>query len=153
MLAAIAIIFGYIESLFPIPLPIPGIKLGLGNIVILICLYNFNKKTAFIVMLIKVLTSVLLFSAPSALIYSLAGGTLSLLIMSFMRKYNFHIITVSIGGGISHNLGQLLAAALVLKNINVLYYLPLLIISGAVIALATGICAKIIDKRISKIIK
>ena len=152
MLGAIAIIFGYIEMLFPVPISIPGIKLGLGNIAVLVSLYIFNSSTAWFVMLIKVIVSSLLFSTPLTLIYSLAGGIFSFIIMTIMKRYNFNIITVSIGGGIFHNTGQLITAGLILKNINILYYLPILIIVGSITATAIGVVSKIIIKRVKKIL-
>lgn len=153
LMASIAIVFGYIEMLFPLPVAIPGIKLGLGNIAILVCLYLLGYKTAFFVMLIKVFVTTLLFSSPSMLIYSLFGGVLSFLIMAVLKKLSFNIITISIGGGVFHNIGQLTAAIFVMRGINVIYYSALLIPSGAAIGAVTGIVAKIIIKRINVIIK
>ena len=151
MLAVIALIFGYIESLFPIPLPIPGLKLGLGNIVVLICIYIINSKYAFFVMLIKVILSTILFASPSMLIYSLSGGILSYVFMIIMKKYSFSIITVSIGGGVSHNIGQLAAAFFILDSINIVYYTPFLIICGTITGVITGTISKLIINRIHKI--
>lgn len=150
MLAVIALIFGYIESLFPIPLPIPGLKLGLGNIVVLICIYIINSKYAFFVMLIKVILSTILFASPSMLIYSLSGGILSYVFMIIMKKYSFSIITVSIGGGVSHNIGQLGAAFFVLNSINLMYYAPLLILCGIITGALVGIVSNTIINRIHK---
>ena len=152
MLCAVAIILGYIESLFPLPIAIPGVKLGLGNIAILICLYLVSAPSAWCVMLIKVLTSVILFSPPSTLIYSLFGGVLALIAMYISKKFKFNIISVSILGGIFHNLGQLSAACLILDNINAIYYLPFMIIAGRIVACATRMAAKIIIRRISKLL-
>lgn len=152
LFGAIAIIFGYIEMLFPVPLPIPGIKLGLGNIAVLVTLYIFNNKTAWFIMLIKVFVTSILFSTPLTLIYSLAGGILSLIIITIMKKFNFNIITVSIGGGIFHNVGQLFTAGVILKNINILYYLPILIIAGSIMAVTVGVVSKIIIERLKKIL-
>ena len=149
LLAAIALIFGYIESLFPIPLPIPGIKLGLGNIVILTALYIFDFRTSVLIMFIKVLLSALLFTSPSAFIYSFAGGLVSLLVMAIMKKLKFNIICTSMGGGISHNIAQLTCAALILTNINFFYYLPILIIAGSIVGTIVGIVSKIIIRRVS----
>lgn len=151
MLTVIALIFGYIEALFPILLPIPGLKLGLGNIVVLICIYTINSKYAFFVMIVKVILSVLLFASPSMLIYSLSGGVLSYLVMITMKKYSFNIITVSIGGGVFHNLGQLAAAFFVLDSINLIYYAPFLILCGATTGAITGVITKLITNRIHKI--
>lgn len=151
ILSAVAIVFGYIESLFPIPVPIPGVKWGLGNIVILIALYILDKKYAFFIMLIKVMVTSLLFSSPSIFIYSLFGGIFSFNIMVLLKKLNLHLINVSIGGGIFHNIGQLVAAGIMMKTITVFSYLPVLIVSGVISALVTGFCSKIILKRIEKI--
>lgn len=144
VISALAIIFGYIEALFPIPVPIPGVKLGLGNIAVIVCLYLLNKKTAFAVMMIKAVVTSILFSSPSMLIYSLSGGILSFIVMCIMKKYRFGLPVVSMGGGIFHNIGQLITAGLVLGNANVLYYAPFLIIAGSCAALFTGFAAKTI---------
>ena len=147
ILSAVAIVFGYIESLFPIPLPIPGIKWGLGNIVVLVALYKLDKRYAFFIMLIKVLTTSLLFASPSVLIYSLMGGVLSLFVMILLKKLDLNIVNVSIGGGIFHNIGQLLAAAIMMRTLTVFSYLPVLVLSGVVTAVLTGICADLVLKR------
>ena len=153
LISSVAIIFGYIEALFPFPSPVPGIKLGLGNAAVLVCIYLLGGKPAFFVMLIKVFVTALLFSSPSTLIYSLTGGVLSFFAMLLMKKFSFNIISVSIGGGILHNIGQLTAAALVLKSINILYYAALLIPAGAIAAAVTGTAAKIILPKINKVAK
>lgn len=146
-LAAAAIVFGYIESMISIPFAIPGIKPGFGNIVVLICLYCVNKKTAFFVMLVKVFVSNILFATPVMLIYSLAGGVFSFFVMVLLKKLDFGILGVSVGGGIFHNLGQLMVAFILLENLNVFYYMPMLIVSGVISALITGSVAKIVIKR------
>ena len=150
ILSALAIVFGYIEMLIPLPVALPGVKWGLGNIVVLVAIYILGKKSAFFIMLIKVITSSLLFSAPSVFIYSLFGGIFSFILMTVLKKYNFHIITVSIGGGIFHNIGQILCASIMMRTITVFSYLPILVLCGAVSAVVTGICADLIMKRIKK---
>lgn len=149
LLSALAIVFGYIETFFSVPLAIPGVKWGLGNIVILVALYSLGKRYAFLIMLIKVLASSLLFASPSVLIYSLFGGVLSFFIMLLLKRFDFNLVNVSIGGGISHNIGQLLAASIMMRTLTVFSYFPVLLLSGAVSAVVTGILAKIIIKRIS----
>lgn len=144
LLSAVAIVFGYIESLFPIPVPIPAVKWGFGNIVVLVALYALNKKYAFFIMLIKVLVTSLLFSSPSVLIYSFFGGILSLFAMICLKKAKLNIINVSIGGGICHNIGQLIAAAVMMKTPTVFSYFPILMISGIVTGIATGALSKIV---------
>ncbi len=150
ILSALAIVFGYIEMLIPLPVALPGVKWGLGNIVVLVAIYMLGKKYAFFIMLIKVFVSSLLFSAPSVMLYSLSGGVLSFVLMTVLKKYNFHIITVSIGGGIFHNIGQLICASIMMRTLTVFSYLPILVLCGVVSAVVTGICASVILKRIKK---
>lgn len=139
LLSALALVFGYIESLLP-PLFLPGIKLGLSNIVLLFALYKLDKSSAFLIMLVKVCISSLLFSGMNVFFYSLSGGILSLLVMFIFRNRYFSIVGISILGGVFHNIGQLLVAGIVLGK-NALYYFPVLIISGAVMGFITGIAA------------
>ncbi len=152
-MSALAIIFGYIESLLIPPLPIPGLKLGVANIAVLLCVYNSDKKAAWLVCLIKAFVSNLLFGSVTMLIYSFFGSVFSILAMLFAKKLRLHIITASILGGIFHNLGQLLCAALLLKNINIFYYMPVLIIGGIAVSVLTGICAAAISRRLSRFFK
>ena len=146
---ALAIVFGYIETLFSVPVAIPGVKWGLGNIVIIAAMYSLGKRYAFLIMLIKVFTSSLLFASPSVLIYSLFGGIFSFFVMLLLKRFDFNMVNVSIGGGIFHNIGQLLCASIMMRTVTVFSYLPVLILSGALSAVVTGILSKIILKRIS----
>lgn len=146
--SALAIVFGYIETLIGVPVMIPGVKWGLGNIVVLAALYRLGKRHAFFVMLIKIIASSVLFGSPSVFIYSLFGGIFSFFVMILLKKFNFHIVSVSIGGGISHNIGQLVCASVMMRTVTVFSYLPVLVLSGAVSAVVTGVLAKIILKRI-----
>lgn len=148
ILSALAIIFGYIESLFPTS-PIPGIKLGISNIVILFALYKTDFSSAFFIMLIKVFVTSLLFSGLNVLFYSLSGGIFSILIM-YLSKPIFSKIGVSISGGIFHNIGQLLAASVMMKTTAVFVYTPYLLISGVIVGFVTGNVCNIILKRIDK---
>lgn len=145
VLSALAIICGYIESLFPAA-PIPGIKLGISNIVILFALYRFDKSSAFFIMFIKVIVSSLLFSGLTVFIYSLAGGVFSILVMLVAKK---HLSTtgVSMAGGVFHNVGQLLTSALMMKTTAVFVYTPHLMISGVIVGAVTGSVCQIILKR------
>jgi len=145
MLSALAIVFGYIESLFPAA-PIPGIKLGLSNIVILFTIYKLNKSSAFFIMLIKVLVTSLLFSGLNVFIYSFFGGLLSLVAMVCFKKH-FSTIGVSMVGGVFHNIGQLLMAAFMMQTTAVFVYLPALLISGVIVGFITGNVCNIILKR------
>jgi len=148
ILACLSIIFGYIESLFPAS-PIPGIKLGISNIVILFALYKTDFGSSFLIMLIKVLVTSLLFSGFNVFIYSLAGGIFSILVMHFSVKL-FSKVGVSMAGGVFHNIGQLLAAAFMMQTSAVFVYTPYLLISGVIVGFITGNVCSIIIKRIDK---
>lgn len=145
MLSALAIVFGYIESLFPAA-PIPGIKLGLSNIVILFAIYRMDKSAAFFIMLIKVIVTSLLFSGLSVFLYSFSGGLLSFIVMIGFKKL-FSTTGVSMVGGVFHNIGQLLVAAFIMQSTAVFVYLPALLISGIVVGFVTGNVCSIILKR------
>lgn len=155
MLTAMAIILHYIEGLFPLPVAIPGIKLGLSNVVSLVALYLFGPGSAFLIMILRVLMTSFLYSGLSSAIFSLAGG---LSAVSFMiaiwklRDKGFSIVGASVAGGIFHNVGQLLAASFVLGTFTVFSYLPVLAVSGIVTGVATGILANLLVPRLKKII-
>ena len=147
--SALATIFGYIESLFPLPIPVYGAKVGISNIVILTSLYLLTTPISFGIMLIKTFVSSLLFSGLSAFLYSVSGGFLSVITMSILKKTKkFSVIGISIAGGVTHNIGQLIVAAVFLKNINIFYYLPILIIIGIIAGAVIGIISDIIIKRL-----
>lgn len=148
LLSALAIICGYIESLIPVVLQIPGIKLGISNAVILFAIYKLDKSTAFFIMLIKVTVSALLFSGVNVFIYSICGGILSLLVMITLKKLDFSVVTVSMTGAVAHNIGQLFAAAFMLKTFSVFYYLSPLLLSGLIFGFITGIVCKILIRRL-----
>ena len=151
MLSALALVFGYIESLLPVVAAIPGIKLGISNIVILFAIYRLNIKSAFFIMLIKVMLSALLFSGLNVLVYSLCGGLLSLALMAAFKNRAFSIIGISMLGGICHNVGQLAAAAFMLSSGSVFYYFPVLLFSGIILGAVTGTVCKIILSRLKSV--
>lgn len=141
--ATLAILMGYIEMLIPIVIAVPGIKLGLANVIVLIVLYFMDVKSAFFVSMIRIFITGLLFAGFAGLLYSLAGAGLSFLVMVLMKKMKvFSMIGVSAAGGISHNMGQIFIAALVVNNMKLLYYLPILLVSGIVTGVVTGVVAK-----------
>lgn len=149
LLASLAIICGYIESLIPVNPAIPGIKLGISNVIILFALYKTDKMSAFFIMFIKVLASSILFSGLSVFIYSISGGILSFTAMILLKKYNFSVITISMLGAVFHNIGQLFAAALMLKSFSVFYYMPVLLLSGLILGFITGSVCRIILTRVN----
>lgn len=146
---AISIILNYIEMLFPIYLGIPGAKLGLANIVSLTILLCFGFKYAIGVALLRIFIIGITFTNPYMMLYSLAGGVLSITIMAVMVKTHlFSNIVISIVGGVSHNIGQLLIAFIFFSTSAFIYYLPYLILLGIVSGAVVGIIAQIIYHKI-----
>lgn len=146
---ALAMILSYLESLVPLSFAVPGIKMGLANLVILFLLYRQGLLDACIVSLIRVVLSSLLFGNAMSLIYSLAGAVLSLAVMTLLKKWDrFSCVGVSVAGGIFHNIGQILAAVLLLETTQIAYYLPVLLISGIVTGTVIGLVAAILIRRI-----
>ncbi len=151
MLAALAIVFGYIESLIPLPIPVYGAKVGISNVVILSALYMLGAPYAFGIMLIKTICQSLIFSGLGSFLYSFLGGALSTAVMCLAKKSRgFGIVGVSVLGGVCHNLGQLIAAGLLMSTLNTLYYLPILAVCGVVAGVVIGIVSEIIIKRLGR---
>jgi heptaprenyl diphosphate synthase len=152
LFAALAILMGYVEMLFPMPIPIPGVKLGLANVIIIIMMYFMDTKSAFFVSLVRVFLSGLLFAGFAGLLYSLAGAMLSFVVMALLKKTGkFSIIGVSLAGGIFHNVGQVTVAAMVVENVKMAYYLPFLLVSGVVTGILIGIVAQTALKHLKKV--
>lgn len=148
IMAALCIVLGYVEHLIPFDFIAPGIKLGLANSVAVLLVAKGDIKGAFGVNIVRILLSALLFSAPSALIYSLSGGLVSLLVMCIFSKIkSIGIIGFSVLGAVTHNLTQLLCAALMLGG-GVWYYLPFLLLAAAISGFATGTAAQLVFKKI-----
>ena len=143
LFAALAILMGYVEMMIPVPVPIPGVKLGLANVIIIIMMYFMDTKSAFFVSLIRVLLSGLLFAGFAGLLYSLAGAMCSFAVMALLKKTGkFSIVGVSLAGGVFHNVGQVAVAAMAVENVKMMYYLPFLLVSGVVTGILIGIVAK-----------
>ena len=144
LFAALAILMGYVEMLIPLPLLVPGMKLGLANVIIVIVLYHMDPKSAFFISLVRVLMSGLLFQGFAGLLYSLAGALLSLGVMALLKKTGKVSITgVSVMGGVFHNVGQIIVAAAVVENIKMAYYLPFLLVTGVVTGFVIGAVARL----------
>lgn len=151
LMLALALIASYVESLIPVPIPVPGIKLGVANSVVLILLYYTNAKTAWGISVARVVLSGFLFGSLSSILYSLSGAILSLLVMTLIKKRDCFTMTgVSVAGGVSHNIGQLIMAFLVLESGALWYYLPVLLVSGCVTGGLIGILGKEIFKRMPR---
>ncbi len=149
VLTALAMIFSYVEAILPFNFGIPGVKLGLSNLVVLITLYTIGPSYAFAVNLTRILLSGLLFGGVSAMMYSLAGGMLSFFVMVLLSKTKlFSPVGISMAGGVMHNVGQLTVAALIIENAKIYFYLPVLLISGMVTGILLGIGAFLILDRL-----
>ena len=144
LFAALAILMGYVEMLIPLPLLVPGMKLGLANVIIVIVLYHMDTKSAFFISLVRVLMSGLLFQGFAGLLYSLAGALRSLGVMALLKKTGKVSITgVRVMGGVFHNVGQIIVAAAVVENIKMAYYLPFLLVTGVVTGFVIGAVARL----------
>ena len=152
LLTAASLILSYVEAVLPpIVTAVPGIKLGLPNIVVIFVLYRMGISSAATVSLIRIVLSSLLFGNPISFVYSLAGAFLSIAVMAVLRKMNFlSAVGVSVAGGIFHNVGQILAAMLLLHTAQIGYYLIVLAVTGTVAGFFVGICGAFLIGRFSK---
>ncbi len=151
MLVALAFIFSYIESLIPISVGIPGIKLGLANMVVIVTLYLMGAGPAFMLSLVRIVLTGFTFGNLAMMMYSLAGGMLSMLVMVIARKTKLFSVTgVSVLGAVFHNVGQIIMAALVVENSSLFYYLPVLLVSGVVFGIIIGVVGSVLIKRLSR---
>lgn len=159
MLSALALVLSFLESLIPFQPGLPGIKLGLANLVIVFALYRMNVHSALLINTVRILLAGLLFSGLFGLLYSAAGAAASLTAMTLLLQINrkreqvgksilFSIFGVSMTGGVFHNLGQLLVAILFLSSLNLIYYLPVMIISGIVTGLINGVIARLLLQKL-----
>lgn len=150
MLIALAMVFSYVEVLIPINFGIPGMKLGAANLVIVIGLYLLKPQEVLMISMIRIFLMGYMFGNGVSLLYSFAGGILSFLLMAAIRKMKgFSVVGVSIIGGVSHNIGQLLAAAWIIRNLNLFYYLPALLAAGT----ATGTLIGILSGKILHVVE
>ena len=149
LLAALALIFSYIEVLIPFSPAIPGIKLGIANLAVIVALYHMGLKYAITINVVRIFIAGLLFSGVFGIIYSLAGAILSMTVMVLLKKTGlFSVAGVSMAGGVAHNLGQILAAAFLVSNLSIFIYFPVLIFSGLISGALIGIVAYIILERL-----
>jgi len=149
MLIALALVFSYLEAQIPSFFPVPGMKLGLTNIIVLLSLYRMGWKSAMAVNVLRIVLVSFLFGGISAMIYSLAGGMLSTIVMILLKKTDrFRIVTVSIAGGISHNVGQIIVAVFALNTVGIAWYLTVLWFSGLASGALIGIIGAELVKRL-----
>lgn len=149
LFTALAMIFGYVEAILPISIGIPGVKLGLANLVVVFALYRLKTSETLLINVVRIVLVNFMFGNLSMMIYSLAGGVLSFMVMVLLKNSGkFSIYGVSVAGGVFHNVGQLIVAMLVLETLSLVYYGPVLLISGLVTGLLIGITAQEVLKRI-----
>ena len=149
---ALALIFSYVETLIPVNLGIPGVKLGLANLISVVALYKMRLSEAYLLAVVRVLLAGFIFGNYFSIIYSLAGGLLSLTVMALLKKWGgFSLQGISIAGGVFHNIGQLIVAAVVVETFSVTYYFPVLLVAGLLTGLVIGIVAEMMLKRLVNI--
>lgn len=152
LMASLALIFSYVEAIIPYNPGVPGIKLGIANIVTLIALYQLSEKHAFVVNFIRIIIAGLLFNGVFGALYSLGGATLSLIGMILLKRTDkFSIAGVSMAGGVLHNMGQLLIAALILQDSKIFLYFPVLLFSGMIAGIVIGLGASVICQRLQHV--
>ena len=154
VLTSVALVLSYLEAMLPpISTAVPGIKMGLPNIIIIFLLYKFGLKEAVTVSIIRVFIVALLFGNVMTLAYSVAGAVLSIALMTIMLKLDwFSTIGVSVVGGISHNLGQILVAIFLFDTIQIGYYMIVLSITGTIAGVVIGIISSILVKKLEKVV-
>lgn len=146
---ALALILSWVESILPVPFPVPGMKLGLTNLVTVILLYSMGAVPALLVTTVRIVLSGFLFGNPVSIIYSLGGGLLSFAVMAMLKRTErFRILTVSLEGGVFHAVGQLLVASVFVSNGALLLYLPVLSASGALTGALIGLVAEAVLQKI-----
>lgn len=146
---ALAMIFSYLESMIPFSIGIPGVKLGLANLLTVVALYKIGAREAFTISVIRIVLSGFIFANLFSIIYSLAGGILSFGAMYVLKqKDSFSVFGVSMAGGVAHNIGQILIAMYVVETFSVAYYIPVLMIAGVITGLVIGMAANEILKRL-----
>lgn len=149
MTVAAAMVLSFVESMIPPLTAIPGVKIGLANIAVIFALYRLGAKEAVAVSLLRVFLVSLLFGSVVSMAYGIAGASVSLLLMILLKKLTpLSTVTVSVVGGVAHNIGQIAVACFILDTSKLLYYLPFLLLSGTVAGIAVGAASGFIVKRL-----
>lgn len=152
ILIALAFIFSYVEALIPLPVPVPGMKLGLANLVNVVGLYTVGAAGTIAVGLIRIVMVGFTFSNPGSMLYALSGGVLSLAAMALAKKMDWFDKTgVSILGGVCHNIGQLSMAAWITGTASVFSYLPVLLVAGVITGAVIGLLGGLVTERIAPV--
>lgn len=154
LLIALAFVFSYVEFLIPLNLGVPGAKLGLANLVIIVALYTLNERDAFLLSMLRIILVGFTFGSMSSMLYSFAGGIMSFMAMAIAKRTKRLSLTgVSVLGGVFHNIGQILMAIWVLRTESLIYYLPVLLLVGSLSGVAIGALGAMVTRRIQKVVK
>lgn len=149
-----ALVLSIIESWIPIPIPVPGVKLGLANIITLIVIIFFGFKEALTVVIIRtMLASIFGGGGLIVFLFSSAGGILSTIVMASLYKIKydiFSIVGISVAGAAAHNIGQVLVATLLMKDVTVITILPLILVFGSLMGVLVGIASNFLEKKLRK---
>ena len=149
LLVALALVLSYLESLVPLSFAVPGVKMGLPNISVVFALYRLRGRDAAAISFLRVVLVALLFGNAFSLAYSAAGAALSLLVMlALQRSGKFSATGVSVAGAVAHNAGQILVAVFALETGRLVYYLPVLCVSGVIAGVCIGLLAALLVKRV-----
>ncbi len=152
VMIALALIMSFVESMIPMPIAIPGIKIGLANIVIVFALYSMGEKQAIWISICRIILSSFLFGSMAAMLYSLGGAVVSLGTMCLFKKTKwFSLIGISVIGGVMHNVGQITVAIFITSFKTILFYIPFLLLAGVITGLMIGIIANEVKRRIPNI--
>ena len=149
LLVALAMVLSWLESLVPLSLAVPGVKLGLANLLVMFGLYKLGPQQAAVISLVRVLLITFTFGNAFSFAYSLAGAVLSFVVMLLLKKTGkFSLLGVSIAGGVCHNIGQILVAMAVLGTAELIWYLPALLIAGTVAGICIGAAGALVTARV-----
>jgi heptaprenyl diphosphate synthase component I len=148
---SLALILSYVDSLIPLTIMVPGIKIGLANVVIIFSLYMLGFNTALFISIIRVILSSVLFGSILTFAYSMTGAMLSILVMVILKnKVKLSTLTISIIGAVMHNIGQILMAIILMNTKEIIYYLPILMITGMISGTIIGIISALLIKFFKK---
>lgn len=154
VLIALALALSAIERLIPAPIAVPGIKLGLANLVTVLALYLLGSREALTVSVLRVVLAGFLFGSFSSILYALSGALVSFGVMALLKRTGaFSVVGVSVAGGVFHNIAQILIAAAIVRTLELSYYLPILMLSGVVTGLFIGIVSNLMIRRLGPIVK
>ncbi len=151
-----ALVLHVIERMIPVPIPVPGIKLGLANVVSMFTILIFGWKEAMLVVFLRTLLGSFFGGGISSFLYSIAGGALSATVMAILYKRFskvFSIVAISVVGAVFHNIGQILIASMVVSNANLFFYLPILLIAGVITGIFIGLTVQMTMKPLKTILK